>query len=200
MHKVRSRPKVLINGSAIGFYGTSKESEFDEDSHSGEDFLARLCKKWETIATGRPSGTRLLIIRIGIVLEKDGGAMGKMLPIFRSGFGGPLGDGLQWMSWIHRYDLCSMIEKALKNDSWAGKINGVSPSPVSMSEFSKTLGKALHRPSLFPVPGAILRLLLGDGAKVVLEGQKVSSFKLDKLKFTFKYTNILDALRSITEA
>ena len=196
--KLSSSKKVLINGSAIGFYGTNATSSFDENSPSGNDFLANVCKEWEANASVENVQTRLVILRIGIVLEKNGGALGKMLPIFKAGFGGPIGSGKQWMSWVHRADLCKIIEHALLNRNWEGVINAVSPNPVTMSEFTNTLGRSLNRPSLLPVPGPLLKALLGDGAKVVLEGQKVSSKRLTKLGFKFSYPTIKDALEAIS--
>ena len=192
--ETKSSPKVLINGSAIGYYGTSYEEIFDEDSPKGNDFLSKICTEWEDSAYQLKSSTRLLIIRTGIVIAKDGGALGKMIPIFRSGFGGAIGSGEQWMSWIHRNDLCNMIAEGLTNNSWSGVINGVAPNPVKMKEFSQTLGNCLNRPSLIPVPGLILKFLLGDGAKVVLEGQYVKSNRLNKVGFKFKFNNIFEAI------
>tara|TARA_Y100001968_G_scaffold105345_1_gene95199 strand:+ start:732 stop:1667 length:936 start_codon:yes stop_codon:yes gene_type:complete len=180
-------PKVIINGSAIGYYGTSLSEEFDENSLGGNDFLANLCKKWEAVAAEKPFFSKLVIFRIGIVLEAEGGALGKMLPIFKIGLGGPIGDGMQWMSWIHRSDLCGLIIKALVDKNFSGTVNAVAPEPVLMKDFSQTLGKCLNRPNLLPVPGAVLKLLLGDGAKVVLEGQKVISIKLKNYKFKYPF-------------
>tara|TARA_B100000579_G_C22834496_1_gene857885 strand:- start:853 stop:1794 length:942 start_codon:yes stop_codon:yes gene_type:complete len=191
-------PKVLINASAIGFYGTSPNEVYTEKSSPGNDFLANLCLEWEKIANKKPRATRLVTLRIGIVLANNGGALGKMLPVFRSGLGGPIGDGNQWMSWIHRTDLCLIIEKALKEKKWDGAINAVAPQPSLMSNFSLELGKVLGRPSSVPVPGQILKLLLGDGAKVVLEGQNVKSVRLSKLNFKFEYPQLAQALVSIT--
>ena len=190
-------PKVLINASAIGFYGSHPETQFTEESISGDDFLASLCNKWESIAKNKPRSTRLVIVRIGIVLAKDGGALGKMLPIFRAGLGGPIGDGKQWMSWIHRTDFCNLISESIKNSAWSGVINGVAPNPVRMNEFSNSLGQVLGRPSLLAVPGPILKLILGDGARVVLEGQNVRNHRLNKLKFKFSFPTIGDAFQAI---
>ena len=190
-------PKVLINASAIGFYGSHPETQFTEESISGDDFLASLCNKWESIAKNKPRSTRLVIVRIGIVLAKDGGALGKMLPIFRAGLGGPIGDGKQWMSWIHRTDFCNLISESIKNSAWSGVINGVAPNPVRMNEFSNSLGQVLGRPSLLAVPGPILKLILGDGARVVLEGQNVRNHRLNKLKFKFNFPTISDAFQAI---
>jgi len=197
LRNLRKPPKVLINASAIGFYGSHPQTEFTEENIQGDDFLANLCKEWESIAKNKPRATRLLIVRIGIVLAKDGGALGKMLPIFRAGLGGPIGDGKQWMSWIHRTDLCNLINESLKNSAWSGVVNGVAPNPVRMNEFSNSLGQALGRPSLLAVPGPILKLILGDGARVVLEGQNVKSQRFNKLKFKFIFPTIKDAFKAI---
>ena len=194
---LKKSPKVLINASAIGFYGSHPQTEFTEENVAGDDYLANLCQEWESIAQDKPRATRLLIVRIGIVLAKDGGALGKMLPIFRAGLGGPIGDGNQWMSWIHRTDLCNLINESLKNSSWSGVVNGVAPNPVRMKEFSSSLGKELGRPSLLAVPAPILKLILGDGARVVLEGQNVKSRRFNKLKFKFSFPTINDAFKAI---
>ena len=193
-----SQPKVLVNASAIGFYGSSLDQRFLESSNPGDDFLANLCQRWEVAAAEVPSAVRQVTLRIGIVLAADGGALGKMLPVFRTGFGGPIGGGKQWMSWIHRSDLCALILQSLMDESWSGVINAVAPNPVSMTDFCKQLGRILGRPSLLPVPGPVLRVLLGDGAKVVLEGQQVASERLDALKFSFRYPDLASALAAAT--
>ena len=199
LKKSRINPKVIVNGSAIGFYGTSLTQEFNENSQSGNDFLANLCNKWEEVANGKPFFSRLVIFRIGIVLEAEGGALGKMLPVFKIGLGGPIGDGKQWMSWIHRSDLCGLIIKALVDKQFSGVYNAVAPEPVLMKDFSKTLGRCLNRPNLLPVPGTILKLLLGDGAKLVLEGQKVLSIKLQEKIYKFKYPLLEKAIYASTK-
>ena len=199
LKKSRINPKVIVNGSAIGFYGTSLTQEFNENSQSGNDFLANLCNKWEEVANGKPFFSRLVIFRIGIVLEAEGGALGKMLPVFKIGLGGPIGDGNQWMSWIHRSDLCGLIIKALVDKQFSGVYNAVAPEPVLMKYFSKTLGRCLKRPDLLPVPGSILKLLLGDGAKLVLEGQKVISIKLQEKIYKFKYPLLEKAIYASTK-
>ena len=199
LKKSKINPKVIVNGSAIGFYGTSLTQEFNENSQSGNDFLANLCNKWEEVANGKPFFSRLVIFRIGIVLEAEGGALGKMLPIFKIGLGGPIGDGKQWMSWIHRSDLCGLIIKALVDKQFSGVYNAVAPEPVLMKDFSKTLGRCLNRPDLLPVPGTILKLLLGDGAKLVLEGQKVISIKLQEKIYKFKFPLLEKAIYASTK-
>ncbi len=192
-------PKVIINASAIGFYGTSLTKQFDETSSSGNDFLANLCKRWEEAASQKPFFTRLVIFRIGIVLGVNGGALGKMLPIFRLGLGGPIGEGNQWMSWIHIDDLCNLICNALKDKKYNGTFNAVAPKPVKMKEFSSILAKCLNRPNLLPVPGATLKFILGDGAKLVLEGQKIISIKFKNNFYKFKYPHLQEAIFSLTK-
>lgn len=192
-------PSVLVNASAVGFYGTSETASFVESSAGGDDVLGRLCQAWEAAAAQKPLATRLVVVRIGIVLAGDGGALGKMLPVFRAGFGGPIGTGRQWMSWIHRTDLCRLIQTALETPAWSGVVNGVAPNPVSMAEFASTLGRCLGRPSLLPVPGPVLHLLLGDGARVVLDGQQVRSERLEPLGFQFSHPDLAEALASATK-
>jgi len=198
LKKNKISPKVIINASAIGFYGTSLDKTFDETSPVGKDFLANLCKKWEEAASEKPFFTRLVILRIGIVLGVNGGALGKMLPIFKLGLGGPIGDGNQWMSWIHIEDLCNLIVNGIKDKKYSGIINAVSPQPVKMKEFTSILAKCLQRPNLLPVPGATLKLILGDGAKLLLEGQKIKSIKLNN-GFKFKYPLLQEAISSLTK-
>jgi uncharacterized protein (TIGR01777 family) len=137
-------------------------------------------------------------LRIGIVLGPDGGALGKMLPVFRAGFGGPVGSGRQWMSWIHRHDLCRLIAAALEDPAYQGVYNAVAPVPTTMGAFAAALGKALGRPSLLPVPGPILQLLLGDGAQVVLEGQQVIPERLQHQGFRYQYGELSAALAAAT--
>jgi len=198
MQALDQPPAVLVNASAVGFYGTSEESTFVESSPAGHDVLGKLCSEWEAAATARPEATRLVVVRIGIVLAADGGALGKMLPVFRAGFGGPIGSGRQWMSWIHRSDLCALILKALTDDALSGVVNGVAPEPESMASFASSLGRCLGRPSLLPVPGPVLHLLLGDGARVVLDGQQVRSERLSQLGFSFRYPRLPEALAAAT--
>jgi uncharacterized protein (TIGR01777 family) len=191
-------PSVLVSGSAVGYYGTSTEARFDESSPVGADFLGQLCRDWEAAATAVPPGCRLVILRLGIVLGPDGGALGKMLPVFRAGFGGPVGSGRQWMSWIHRHDLCRLIATALEDSSYSSTYNAVAPEPATMGAFASALGRSLGRPSLLPVPGAILHLLLGDGARVVLDGQRVFPERLLGQGFSFRYPELSAALAAAT--
>ena len=191
-------PSVLVNGSAVGYYGTSADERFGEAAAAGDDVLGQLCLRWEAAARAVPSATRLVILRIGIVLGPDGGALGKMLPVFRAGFGGPVGSGRQWMSWIHRHDLCRLIANALEDSAYGGVYNAVAPEPARMADFAAALGRSLGRPSLLPVPGAILKLLLGDGAQVVLEGQQVLPERLAAQGFRYQYPDLSAALGAAT--
>ena len=192
------RPAVLLNGSAIGYYGTSTTARFVESSPAGGDVLGGLCAAWEAEAHAAESLCRVVILRIGIVLGADGGALGKMLPVFRMGFGGPIGDGQQWMSWITRYDLCQLIATALSDPAYSGVYNAVAPEPCRMAGFAAALGRCLGRPSLLPVPAPMLQLLLGDGAKVVLEGQQVLPERLLEQGFRFRDAELSAALAAAT--
>ena len=194
------RPGVLINGSAVGYYGTSDQARFEESSPAGDDVLGHLCADWEAAARAAEPLCRVVILRIGIVLAADGGALGKMLPVFRLGFGGAIGTGRQWMSWISRRDLCRLIAAALADPTYSGTYNAVGPQPCSMASFSAALGRCLGRPSLLPVPGPMLQLLLGDGARVVLEGQQVLPTRLQQQGFRFEDAELSAALAAATSA
>ena len=198
LQQLDSPPGVLLNASAVGYYGTSTEARFSEASGAGPDYLAEICSCWEAAAAAVPAATRLVILRIGIVLGADGGALGRMLPVFRLGFGGPVGSGRQWMSWIHRHDLCRLIATALEDGNYRGVYNAVAPEPVTMANFAAALGRAIGRPSLLPVPGPVLQLLLGDGAQVVLEGQQVLPERLLSQRFPFQYGELSAALAAAT--
>jgi uncharacterized protein (TIGR01777 family) len=198
MAALSSPPGVLVNGSAVGYYGTDPEACFSEESPAGDDVLGRLCQAWEQAADAAPPACRVVKLRIGIVLAADGGALGRMLPVFRTGFGGPVGSGRQWMSWIHRHDLVRLIAAALEDPSYRGVYNAVAPRPVRMAAFAAALGSCLGRPSLLPVPAPILHLLLGDGARVVLEGQQVLPRRLEAQGFSFQYPELSAALAAAT--
>ncbi|MEG4047374.1 thylakoid membrane protein ThyD [Microcoleus sp. Pol17_C1] len=191
------RPSVLVSASAIGYYGTSETAEFDETSLAGNDFLAAVCKDWEAAAQpAKNAGTRLAILRLGIVLGM-GGALAKMLPPFKLFAGGPLGTGKQWFSWVHREDVVDLILYALQNSQVEGVLNATAPNPVRMNELCQTLGEVLKRPSWLPVPSFALELLLGDGAKVVLEGQKVLPKQTLASGFQYQYPTLKLALEEI---
>jgi uncharacterized protein len=191
------RPAVLVSASAIGYYGTSETAEFEENSFAGDDFLAAVCKEWEAAAQPvKNVGTRLVILRLGIVLGM-GGALAKMLPAFKLFAGGPIGTGKQWFSWIHQDDVVNLIVYALQNSQVEGVLNATAPHPVRMHELSETLGVVLQRPSWLPVPSFALELLLGDGAKVVLEGQQVLPKQTLASGFQYQYPTLKLALEEI---
>ena len=191
------KPSVLVNASAIGFYGTSETATFDENSVAGNDFLAEVCQTWESEANKvKESGVRLVILRLGIVLGM-GGALGKMLTPFKLFAGGPIGSGNQWFSWIHRDDLVSLILRALTRPEMEGVFNATAPQPVRMAEMTTTLGQVMNRPSWLPVPSFALEAMLGDGAKVVLEGQEVLPKHTLADGFEYQYPTIKAALEEI---
>lgn len=193
------KPTVLVNASAIGYYGTSETATFDETSAPGDDFLAEVCQAWEAEAQKvTQAGLRLVIVRIGIVLG-DGGALAKMIPPFKLFAGGPIGTGKQWFSWIHREDLVSLILEALTNSTLEGVYNATAPNPVRMTELAKTLGDVLKRPSWLPVPSFALEALLGDGAKVVLEGQQVLPKRTQASGFQYQYPTLPQAIAAIVD-
>lgn len=190
-------PQVLVNASAIGYYGTSETATFEEGSNPGHDFLAEVCKVWESEAQKvKEAGVRLVILRLGIVLGM-GGAIAKMLPPFKLFAGGPIGSGKQWFSWIHRDDLVSLILQALTQPGMTGTYNATAPNPVRMSEFCHTLGEVMHRPSWLPVPAFAIEALLGDGAIVVLEGQEVLPKRTQETGFQYQYPTVKQALEEV---
>ncbi len=201
INQANPKPSVLVNASAVGYYGTSETAVFDETSSPGNDFLAEVCKAWEAEAEKvKASGTRLAILRTGIVLGPDGGVLAKMMFPFQLFAGGPLGDGKQWVSWIHCEDLVSLIIKALTDSTVAGVLNGTAPNPVSMGELCQELGNIIQRPSWLPVPGFALELLLGEASKLVLEGQNVKPQKTEATGFRFQYPTVKAALSQILKS
>lgn len=191
------KPTVLVNASAIGYYGTSETATFDESSFAGNDFLSQVCQAWEAEAQKvKDTGVRLVILRLGIVLG-NGGALAKMIPPFQLFAGGPIGTGHQWFSWIHRDDLVNLIVQALTRQDIEGVLNATAPNPVRMSELCQTLGQTLNRPSWLPVPGFALEVLLGEGAQVVLEGQQVLPKRTTSYGFEYQYPSVKQALDEI---
>lgn len=198
--KANPKPSVLVNSSAVGYYGTSETATFDETSPAGDDFLARVCREWEAEAQKvKETGTRLAIVRTGIVLG-NGGAIAKMLTPFQMFAGGPLGSGQQWFSWIHREDLVNLMLSALQRPEIEGVVNGTAPNPVRMNQLCDTLGQVMNRPSWLPVPEFALKLLLGDAAKVVLEGQQVLPKRTLEYGFDYQYPSLKPALEDIVAA
>jgi len=188
-------PRVLVNASAIGIYGPHGDEELTEESAPGNDFLSSVCVDWEAaVKPAEAAGARVALIRIGIVLDKLGGALAQFLMPFKLGAGGPVASGRQWMSWIHHEDLVGLFLLALDNPAAAGPINGVSPKPVTNKEFAKALGRALHRPAFLPLPGFVLRLRIGAAAEVVVSGQRVLPKRAFALDYAFKFPTIGAAL------
>jgi uncharacterized protein len=190
-------PRTLVSGSAIGYYGAHGEEPLDEDAPPGGDFLAETCVAWEAEARQAEAlGMRVALLRTGVVLHRDGGALQKMLPPFQLGVGGPVAGGNQYVSWIHRDDLVGMIEAAVEDERWSGPVNGTAPEPVTNRELSHALGHALHRPSLLPVPGIALKLLYGEMAEIVTTGARVVPAKALVLGYSFRHGELDEALRS----
>jgi uncharacterized protein (TIGR01777 family) len=191
------KPKVLVNASAIGIYGSAGDTFLTEKSEYGKNFLAEVTKAWESEVLEAKDITRVVILRIGIVLAPDGGAIEKMLLPFKMFVGGPLGNGKQYWSWVHIDDVVAMFAYALLNDMMQGIYNAVAPNPVKMKQFAKTLGKVLNRPSFMHVPDFILYGLLGESAEMVLASQNVSSHKITDAGFIFKYPELEAALADV---
>lgn len=191
------RPRVMISGSAVGYYGDTGDTIVDEHSPPGDDFAARLCRDWEQAAKRVTDlGTRLAVVRIGLVIG-NGGLIARLRRPFTFGLGGRLGNGRQWMSWIARQDLVRLLIALLSADGAEGPFNAVAPHPVTNAEFTQALARALHRPALFPAPAGLLRLMLGELAELLLTGQRVCSTRLEsELSFTFEHTNIESAITS----
>lgn len=192
-------PKILVNGSAVGFYGPENDIEFDEHSHAGADFLAFVCRDWEEAAQTAQNhhGIRTTFIRTGIVLGANGGALKQLLPPFKAFIGGPVGSGKQWMSWIHLEDIVGIILHALETETIKGPLNGTSPSPVRNADFSKALGHALGRPSFMKIPGLALYAVVGEASELLVNGQKVLPVETLKSGYVFKFPTLEQALQNI---
>jgi uncharacterized protein (TIGR01777 family) len=190
--------RVLVNASAIGYYGPCGDEEVGEDAPPGGDYLAETCVAWEKSArAAEAAGVRVALVRIGVVLDRAGGALKPMLTPFKLGVGGPVGSGRQWMSWIHYADVVGIILLALDRAEARGPLNGTAPSPVTNKEFGKALGRALHRPAFLPTPGFVMRAALGEVAGVVLTGQRVLPREALRLGFQFQFPTIDAALADI---
>ena len=194
------RQRTLINASAVGYYGFDRDEEIDEKSSKGRGFLADLTDKWESAASAAQPVARVVILRFGVVLAADGGALQKMMLPFRFGAGGPVGSGKQWMSWVDRDDLLSAIQWALDRESVRGTYNVTAPTPVRNRDFAKILGRVMHRPSIMPAPAFALRLAFGDMAReVLLGGQRVLPRRAQSEGFRFAYAELEPALLHIVK-
>ncbi|HZZ72067.1 MAG TPA: TIGR01777 family oxidoreductase [Pirellulales bacterium] len=196
--KLSAPPPVLVSGSAIGFYGDQGEQTLTEQSPNGSGFLAEVCREWEAATASAAARVRVVHLRTGVVLAKEGGALAKMLTPFRLCLGGKIGSGRQFWSWIALPDLLRVIRFACDNSTIAGALNAVSPQPVTNLEFTKSLGLALNRPTLIPMPAPLARLLLGEMAdELLLASQKVVPQKLQQAQFRFDYPDLRGALSTI---
>jgi uncharacterized protein (TIGR01777 family) len=191
------KPGVLVNASAIGYYGPGGDEVLTERDPAGEGFLAEVCQAWEAEAQqAEPLGVRVVRLRIGLVLGMGGGALAKMVPPFRFFLGGPLGSGRQWVSWIHQLDAAGLIAWVLTHPEVSGAVNATAPQPVTMREFCATLGRVMHRPSWAPVPAAALRLLVGEMADLLLTGQRVLPAAAQSSGYAFRFPRLLPALEA----
>ncbi len=190
------RPRAYISASAVGYYGTSLTETFTEESAPGSDFLADVCVQWESVAqSARELGMRAVCVRTGIALGSDGGALEKILPLFKTGAGGKIASGKQWFSWIHIDDLVGMYVFAL--DEIEGSLNATAPNPVRNDEFTHALAATVHRPAFFPVPSFALKAMLGEGASALTEGQRVLPARATVAGFAFRFPTVQSALAEI---
>ena len=193
-----ARHIIFFSTSAVGYYGFHEDEELSESSPPGDDFLAKLAYDWEREALrAQEKGARVVITRFGIVLGKNGGALGQMIPLFKYFLGGPLGSGRQWFSWVHIHDLAEAFIFLLNHEDLSGAVNLCSPNPVRNRDLGSAIGKVLHRPSLLPAPGFMIRLILGEFGDVLLKGQRVVPRRLLDAGFQFRYADIDKALESI---
>ncbi|MCX7069610.1 MAG: TIGR01777 family oxidoreductase [Gammaproteobacteria bacterium] len=202
MSRLGTRPKVLVSGSAIGWYGPQGDEMLTESAPAGGDFSATLCRDWEAEALKAAAlGVRVCTLRTGIVLGPSGpaggGALAQMLPAFRLGGGGPMGSGRQWMSWVHRADLVTLIRFLIERETASGPFNGTAPEPVTNAEFARTLGRVLRRPAILPMPGFALKLIVGEMAEILLSGQRVIPQAALDQGFRFRFPTLDAALRDV---
>ncbi len=196
MKAAPKRPRAFISASAVGIYGVRGDETIEENSTFGNDFLAGVCRDWEIEANkANDLKMRVVLLRTGVVFGKNGGALKKMLPIFKLGLGGRLGSGKQYMSWIHVDDLAAMYVQAVEDESMSGPYNAVSPNPITNADFTKVLGKSLGRPTLFPAPAFAIRKALGEMSTIVLDGQKVIPSRFKEMKFQFKSASLEKSLK-----
>jgi hypothetical protein len=190
------RPRALVSASGVDYYGAHGDELLPEDTPPGDDFLARVCVAWEREAqAARELGVRVVSLRTAVVLDSGGGALAKMLPFFRLGIGGPVAGGRQYLPWIHADDIVGMYLAALDNDSWEGAFNAAAPEPVTNRDFSRALGRALRRPAFAPVPAFAVRLLYGDMAEIVTEGQRAIPARALERGHAFRHADLDAALR-----
>jgi len=201
--RTRVRPRVFLQASAIGYYGAlpAGEAPLDESAKPGSGFLPELSKEWEAASLDVTAlGVRRVVLRTGVVLAREGGALPRMLPVFRLGIGGPLGSGRQYFSWIHLRDVVAAIRFLIEHEELSGPVNLTAPEPVTNRELTRALGRALHRPAILPVPGVALRLLFGEMAEVLLAGAAIAPRRLLESGFVFRYSRLEPALEELIGA
>lgn len=192
------RPRVLLSGSAVGYYGPHGDEPVDEATPPGNDFLAEVVKAWEREADAVTGlGIRLVKLRTSVVLDADGGALAKMLPPFKAGVGGPVAGGRQYLPWIHLDDMAGLVLAALDDEDWSGPVNACAPQAVTNAELSKALGRVLRRPAVAPVPALAIRALYGEMAVLVTEGQRAVPRRAQELRYAFRHPELEPALRSV---
>jgi uncharacterized protein (TIGR01777 family) len=195
------RPRVLVSQSATGYYGARGDERLDEGSAPGEDFLAAVVRDWETEAGAAAGlGLRVAVTRTGVVLAASGGALAKMLPPFKAGIGGPVAGGRQYLPWVHLSDVAGAILHCLDDEAASGPLNVTAPEPATNADFSRALGRVLHRPALAPVPGVALKLLYGEMAMIVLTGQRAVPRRLLEQGYEFRRPALEPALRDVLAA
>jgi uncharacterized protein len=196
LSRADSKPAIYVSASAIGYYGVSETATFTEADPPGNDFLADVCVEWERVAqTGKAFGMRVACVRAGLVLSDDGGALQKLLPLFKAGTGGRAGSGKQWYSWIHIDDAVGIYLLAL--DRLDGAINATAPSPVRNAQFVEILGRVLHRPAGLPAPAFAIKFALGEGATLVLDGQRVLPARAEAEGYGFRFPSLEAALTDL---
>lgn len=201
IQQAQVKPRVLLSGSAIGFYGTDETKSFTEEAGAGHDFSADLCMQWELAAQAAQTfGVRVVLLRTGLVLDETGGVLKKMLLPFQLGLGSQLGNGRQWMSWIHRQDYLRVVLHLLDDASAQGAFNLTAPNAVTNAEFTKILAKTLHRPALFVAPAFVLRLAMGERSDLLLGGQRVLPQSLLNQQFQFEFADLAPALANLLKA
>jgi hypothetical protein len=191
-------PEVMVSASAIGFYGDQGATELDENAPPVTDFAHQLCQQWEQAAIKAEAlGIRVCRLRIGLVVGPNGGFLQRMLLPFKLGLGGPIGNGEQWMSWVHRDDLIAAILFLLEHPSASGVFNGTAPNPVDNTAFTQTLARCLHRPAFFRVPAGLLKLVMGEMSQLLTGGQRVLPVRLQEAGFRFRYPELETALEDV---
>jgi uncharacterized protein len=197
LREAEPRPGVLVSASGIDYYGDRGDEQVTEEDPPAEGFLPEICQVWEAEAQrAEELGMRVVRLRTCVVLSRQGGALGKMLPPFQLGVGGPVAGGRQWMPWIHRDDIAGMYLAALDDERWSGPVNAGSPNPATNKDFSRALGRALHRPAFAPVPAFALRALYGDMAQIVTDGRRAIPKRALELGYAFAHPDLDEALRS----